>query len=106
MAPVSITSTEQVEDTLSKTSLKEQNGHANGHTNGHSKSAHARTEASYHTEGPLKPTGALDHLESFDITPVIGREFPTANLVDILQDRDADELLKELAYTSKSQVSG
>jgi hypothetical protein len=98
MAPVSLVTDEQLEASLSAHSLKEHNGTANGRTNG----THTRTEASYHTDGPVKPTGALEHLESFDITPVIGREFPTANLVDILQASNAEELLRELAYTSKT----
>lgn len=54
---------------------------------------------------PIKPTGALDHLEQVDLTPVIGREFPTANLVDILNAPNADELLTELAYLSMTSTS-
>jgi hypothetical protein len=50
---------------------------------------------------PLKPTGALDAFESFDVTPVIGREFPNANLKDFLRAPNSDELLRELAITSK-----
>ncbi|KAF7192442.1 Alpha-ketoglutarate-dependent taurine dioxygenase, partial [Pseudocercospora fuligena] len=52
---------------------------------------------------PIKPTGALNHIEQFDLTPVIGREFPTANLVDILNAPNADELLSELAYLISSR---
>ncbi|KAJ5997540.1 hypothetical protein N7499_006064 [Penicillium canescens] len=48
---------------------------------------------------PLKPTGALDAFESFDVTPVIGREFPNANLKDFLRAPNSDELLRELAIT-------
>jgi len=48
----------------------------------------------------LKSTGVLDQYESFDLTPVIGREFPTANLVSWLQAPNSDELIKELALTS------
>lgn len=64
-------------------------GEKNGHSN--------RTK-------PLKPTGVLDHYEHFDLTPVIGREFPKVDLVDWLQAPNADELLTELAYTSKSDI--
>lgn len=88
MAPALIDS-EHIQDTLDKVSLKGQNGHVDGST------------TSYATNGPMKPTGALDKYESFDLTPVIGREFPDANLVDWLQSPNADELLRELAYTSK-----
>jgi hypothetical protein len=49
----------------------------------------------------LKSTGALDQYENFELTPIIGREYPTANLVEWLQAPNADELLKELALTSK-----
>lgn len=49
---------------------------------------------------PLKSTGALDSFESFDVTPVIGREFPNANLKDFLRAPNSDDLLRELALTS------
>jgi alpha-ketoglutarate-dependent taurine dioxygenase len=52
---------------------------------------------------PLKPTGVLDAFESFDVTPVIGREFPNANLKDFLRAPNSDELIRELAITSKSR---
>lgn len=50
---------------------------------------------------PLNLSGALDQYESFDVTPVIGREFPTAKLVDWLDSPDSDSLLRDLAITSK-----
>ncbi|EME45222.1 hypothetical protein DOTSEDRAFT_71063 [Dothistroma septosporum NZE10] len=51
----------------------------------------------------LKPTGILDHHKHFDLTPVIGREFPEANLVEWLQSPNAAELLTELAYLISSR---
>ncbi|OIW32293.1 taurine catabolism dioxygenase [Coniochaeta ligniaria NRRL 30616] len=48
---------------------------------------------------PLQLSGALDSYESFDVTPVIGREFPTANLVNWLDAPNSDELLRDLAIT-------
>ncbi|KAK4126555.1 taurine catabolism dioxygenase [Parathielavia appendiculata] len=48
---------------------------------------------------PLKLSGALDLYESFDVTPVIGREFPTAKLVEWLDAPNSDELLRDLAIT-------
>ncbi|KAJ9162229.1 Taurine catabolism dioxygenase [Coniochaeta hoffmannii] len=48
---------------------------------------------------PLKLSGALDNYESFDVTPVIGREFPTVNLVEWLEATNSDELLRDLAIT-------
>ena len=60
----------------------------------HSKSTHRE---------PLKLSGALDRFTWEDATPVIGREFPNLNVVDdLLNASNADELLRELAITSKS----
>ena len=53
----------------------------------------------------VKSTGILDQYESFDVTPVIGREFPHANLVSWLQAPNSDDLLRELALTSTSSPS-
>ena len=50
---------------------------------------------------PLQLSGALDKYESIDTTPVIGREFPTANLVEWLESPDSDALLRDLAITSE-----
>lgn len=54
-------------------------------------------------DGPLKKNGALDAAFPFeDSTPVIGREYPTANIVDdLLNAPNSDELLRDLAITSK-----
>lgn len=49
---------------------------------------------------PLKLTGVLDQFKSFDVTPVIGKEFPEANLAEWLRAPDSDQLLKDLAITS------
>ncbi|KAJ4424035.1 hypothetical protein N0V82_001282 [Gnomoniopsis sp. IMI 355080] len=48
---------------------------------------------------PLKLSGALEAFESFDTTPVIGKEFPKANLVEWLNAPNSDELLRDLAIT-------
>lgn len=45
---------------------------------------------------PLKYSGTLDEYKSFDVTPVIGREFPEIQLTDILND---DAKLRDLAIT-------
>lgn len=52
---------------------------------------------------PLKKNGALDDAFEFEeVTPVIGREYPTANIVnDLIDDPNADVLLRDLAITSK-----
>jgi len=51
---------------------------------------------------PLQLKGALNQYQSFDVTPVIGREFVDVNLVDWLRAPNADELLRDLAITSKT----
>ena len=50
---------------------------------------------------PLQLQGVLDEYDSFDVTPIIGREFPTANLREWLEAPNSDELLRELAITSQ-----
>lgn len=53
---------------------------------------------------PLQLSGALDKFASEDITPVIGREFPSLSIVeDILNADNADELIRDLAITSTHQ---
>ncbi|PSS25424.1 hypothetical protein M430DRAFT_33145 [Amorphotheca resinae ATCC 22711] len=55
-------------------------------------------QAPQHKE-PLKLSGALNHFESFDVTPTIGREFVGVNLADWLKAPNSDELLRDLAIT-------
>lgn len=57
-----------------------------------------KSNSSQHKE-PLQLQGTLDQFESFDVTPIIGKEFPTANLKDWLEAPHSDELLKDLAIT-------
>ena len=49
---------------------------------------------------PLKLKGLLDKYKSFDVTPVIGREFPYTNVVEWMKAPNSDELLRDLAITS------
>ena len=49
---------------------------------------------------PLELKGALDSYQSFDVTPVIGREFVDVDLKEWLQAPNSDELLRDLAITS------
>lgn len=46
---------------------------------------------------PLKYGGSLDQYEHFEVTPVIGREYPTLSIKDLLESPDADTLLRDLA---------
>lgn len=54
---------------------------------------------------PLKLSGALDKYESFDVTPIIGREFVNIDLAELLQATNSDELIRDLAITSRSSFS-
>ena len=50
---------------------------------------------------PLKASGSLDKFAFEESTPVIGREYPTLNIVDdILNAPNSDELVRDLAITS------
>ena len=49
---------------------------------------------------PLQLKGVLNDFESFDVTPVIGREFPEAKLAEWLRAPNSDELIRDLAITS------
>ncbi|EGX88635.1 TfdA family taurine dioxygenase, putative [Cordyceps militaris CM01] len=48
---------------------------------------------------PLQVTGALKSLESFELSPNIGREFPKADLAELLRAPNSDELIRDLAVT-------
>jgi hypothetical protein len=52
---------------------------------------------------PQKASGVLDSSFEFEeTTPVIGREYPAVNIVDdVLNAFNADELIHDLAVTSK-----
>jgi hypothetical protein len=53
-----------------------------------------RAEVANRLDGPLKYSGSLDAFDSHEVTPVIGREYPDLNLVDLLED---DDKLRDLA---------
>ena len=52
-------------------------------------------------KAPLQLTGALDQFKSFDVTPVIGKEFQDVDLSAWLRAPNSDELLRDLAITSQ-----
>jgi hypothetical protein len=52
---------------------------------------------------PLGLKGALDGYKSFDVTPIIGREFADVNLKDWLRASNSDDLIRDLAITSTSR---
>jgi hypothetical protein len=85
---------------MAPVAVETQNGDQNPllHQNGHKV---INGQRSVHTVTlPLTPNGSLDGYQHVDLTPVIGREFPTANLVDMMNAPNSDELLTELALTS------
>ncbi|KAH8798803.1 TfdA family taurine dioxygenase [Hyaloscypha sp. PMI_1271] len=46
---------------------------------------------------PMKYSGSLDHLSYVEVTPIIGREYTTAKIKDILHAANAEEQLRDLA---------
>lgn len=48
---------------------------------------------------PLKKGTSIDHLDYVDVTPIIGREYPSASLKEMLSAPDSDEQLRDLAIT-------
>ncbi|KAF2177616.1 putative TfdA family taurine dioxygenase [Zopfia rhizophila CBS 207.26] len=48
---------------------------------------------------PLELKGVLDQYKSFDVTPIIGREFVNVNLKEWLRAPNSDELIRDLAIT-------
>jgi hypothetical protein len=53
---------------------------------------------------PLKQKGVLNAYKHFDVTPVIGREFPEVNLKSLLRAENSDDLIRDLAITGKSDM--
>jgi hypothetical protein len=51
---------------------------------------------------PLKYTGSLDSFEQFDVTAVIGREFPGLQLSEILHD---DAKIRDLAILGEASLN-
>lgn len=68
------------------------NGNANGDTE------HSRLNK------PLGLSGSLEVYPSFKVTPVIGTEFPDANVVEWMKSEQSDELLRDLAVTGEFDI--
>ncbi len=47
----------------------------------------------------LQNSGSIDHLEYVDVTPIIGREYPTAKLKEMLHAPNATDQIRDLAIT-------
>jgi len=50
---------------------------------------------------PLEYSGSLDRYQHQDLTPVIGREYEGLQVGEILQSADRDQLIQDLAVTSR-----
>lgn len=57
------------------------------------------------TKKPLKVKGVLEQFKYFDVTPILGREFQDVNLLQWLRAPNSDDLIRDLAITSKSRPS-
>jgi hypothetical protein len=42
-------------------------------------------------------SGSLDHLDFFEVTPIIGREYTTAKITDMLAAANAEQQIRDLA---------
>jgi len=74
--------------------LPTQAAQEDGHTNGVSNKQGSVTP-------PSELGGHLKEYRSFKSTPVIGTEFPEANLAEWLTASNSDDLIRDLAITSK-----
>lgn len=108
MAPSAVESVQQTVDEIKQKVLPISDTKSASHTSTEVKvelgsdSPGALPERYESHKEPLKLSGALDHLEQFDVTPVIGREYVNVNLADLLKAPNSDELLRDLAITSKA----
>ena len=50
---------------------------------------------------PLKLSGALKPFKQFDLTTVIGTQFENINLTRILHSSECDNIIRDIAVTSK-----
>lgn len=51
-------------------------------------------------KGPLQLSGVLDQYQYFNVTPIIGTEFPDTSLKEWIESPNSDALLRDLAITS------
>lgn len=53
---------------------------------------------------PLKLSGVLNAYKSSRVTPILGTEFPDASVVEWLKAPNSDELIRDLAITSRHTI--
>lgn len=90
---------DQIHEKLSKASIVDAKDHNGSHEEEPAPAVQEPKIETQHKE-PLKLSGALDHFESFDVTPIIGREYVGVNLAKWLRAPNSDELIRDLAITS------
>jgi hypothetical protein len=95
--------TDQIHEKLAKVSVTDVKEHNAAHKEESTAPAVQQPSIETQHKEPLKLSGALDHFESFDVTPIIGREFVGVNLARWLRAPNSDELLRDLAITSTSR---
>ena len=91
---------DQIQEKVSSLSFKDDKGAAD-----EAALAGQEPEVYVQHKESLKLSGALDHFESFDVTPIIGREFVHGNLAKWLRAPNSDELIRDLAITSEYPAS-
>ena len=86
-----------VPSTVSDTSETAVNGHVGKDSVGNGKEVFDDIQS----KKPLELEGLLKEIMYFDVTPVIGREFKDVDVVAWLQSPNSDELIRDLAITSR-----
>ena len=89
-------------DSKAHTASDGTNGNAQEHARAISNGEAKETQEPTHHASPSPPLqlrGVLKEFKSFDVTPVIGREFPEAKLAEWLRAPNSDELIRDLAIT-------
>ncbi|KAF2732384.1 taurine catabolism dioxygenase [Polyplosphaeria fusca] len=68
---------------------------ANGHSNG--VSSHGIPTSCASCPEPIKYSGSLDSYEYFEITPIIGREYPKVRVTEVLNAPNAEQQIRDFA---------
>jgi hypothetical protein len=105
MAPSTTEAVAQVQESVKETVTSSASGKSSGNktiTTGLDEMPELLTG---HRE-PLRLSGALEQFKQFDLTPIIGKEFVDVDLSEWIQAPNSDELLRDLAITSKHQPLG
>lgn len=69
-------------------------GASNGASNG---ASHGIPTSCPSCPEPLKYSGSLDQYEYFELSPIIGREYPKVKVTDILHAPNSEQQIRDLA---------